>query len=94
MRILVWVLRIVLFLVFVLFAVINTVPVTLNLLLLRWTAPVALVALAFFLVGVTLGVMLTMPLVFRHRAEVRRLERQQALPPAASAAVSEPPRLG
>jgi len=93
MRILVWVLRIVLFLIFVLFAVINTAPTTLNLLLLRWTAPVALVALAFFLVGVAFGVMLTMPLVFRHRAEVRQLQQQTPVV-VTPTGPAEPPRLG
>ncbi|WP_051378340.1 LapA family protein [Derxia gummosa] len=93
MRILVWVLRIVLFLVFVMFAVINTAPTTLNLLVLHWTAPVALVALAFFLVGVVVGAMLTLPYVFRRRAESRRPE---SIAPAtvAPATSPEPPRLG
>ncbi|MCA3148596.1 MAG: LapA family protein [Burkholderiales bacterium] len=75
MKIIVWLGRIALFLLFFVFALFNTEPATLNYVLGHWQAPLALVLLIFFLAGALFGVAVLLPVIFRQRAEVRRLGR-------------------
>ena len=75
MKIIVWLGRIALFLLFFVFALFNTEPVTLNYVLSQWQAPLALILLLFFMAGALFGIVVLLPVVFRQRAEIRRLNR-------------------
>ncbi|CAN5419709.1 hypothetical protein BH10PSE17_BH10PSE17_13660 [soil metagenome] len=92
MTIVIWVFRILVLLVFFGFALLNTEPVALDLLLGVWHAPLVLILLIFFAAGAVFGVAVSMPVVLGTRRELRRM---QARPPLATArpANAEPPRL-
>jgi uncharacterized integral membrane protein len=87
MKIIVWLARIILFLCFFVFAVLNTSPVTLNYVLGQSQAPLALVLLLFFLAGTLLGMAVLLPSLLRQRAEIRRSRaRFQSLEPTVTPA--------
>ncbi len=91
MTILTWVIRFVIFFFLVVFAVQNTDPVTLNLLLDQvWQAPLVIVLLAFFAAGAVLGALSLVGVLYRQRREISRL-RQQVAGKAAQGAMSELP---
>lgn len=75
-----YVTRIVGFILFLLalgFAYKNTDPVTLKYYLgYEWHAPLVMVLFAFFLVGVAVGILASLGLVFRQRRELTRLKRE------------------
>jgi uncharacterized integral membrane protein len=77
MNVLGWVVRILLFLVLLLFAMSNTELVTLRLwgANLAWSAPLVLFLLAFFASGAALGLLAIVPTLFRQRREIGRLRR-------------------
>lgn len=86
MTALTWFLRFIIFAFLVVFAVQNTAPVTLNLVLdYQWQAPLVILLLVFFAGGAILGVLSLVGVVFRQRRELSRLRRaagkaEQAVP--------------
>jgi len=78
MRYLHWVLRILLFLVLLGFAIKNTDPVVVRYFLgWEWHAPLALVLLVFFVAGAVLGVMAAVAWLYRQRRELLQLRRER-----------------
>ena len=81
MKILIWVVRILLFFCFFVFAVQNTDPVAMRLLPGQsWQAPLVIVLLLFFALGALLGVFSLLGLVFRQRREISRLKQSSSAP--------------
>ncbi|MDR1995905.1 LapA family protein [Azonexus sp.] len=79
MTILTWAIRLVIFFFLVVFAVQNTAPVTLNLLLDQvWQAPLVIVLLTFFAAGAVLGALSLLGVLYRQRREISRLRQQLA----------------
>lgn len=79
MRALLWVLRIVLFLLLFTFAVKNSSPVNVRFFLdAAWQAPLIIVLLAFFVGGAALAVLSLMTMLFRLRRQVAELQRELA----------------
>ena len=77
MRYLTWLLKLVLFLLVLTFAVKNTGPVTVRYYLgSEWDAPLILVLLVFFAVGATLGLMAGLAQQFKQRREIAALKRE------------------
>ncbi len=77
MRYLRWIVRLVVFVVLLGFAIKNTDPVSLHYFLgWEWRAPLALVLLVFFVAGAALGVMAGAAWLYRHRREVMQLRRE------------------
>jgi len=76
MKILVWSVRLAIFLFFLLFAVQNTALVSLRLFADQvWQAPLVLVLLAFFAAGALLGISSLLGVIYRQRREISRLKR-------------------
>ena len=76
MRLVLWSLRILVFLLLFLFAIKNTDPVSIRFFLdSNWHAPLIIVVLAFFAGGALLGVLSLIGTVFTLRREVARLKR-------------------
>lgn len=76
MTALTWFLRFIIFAFLVVFAVQNTAPVTLNLVLdYQWQTPLVILLLVFFAGGAILGVLSLVGVVFRQRRELSRLRR-------------------
>lgn len=76
MRILIWIVRLVVILLFVWFAAKNADPVTLyGYLDTSLKAPLALFLLAFFGGGLLLGLLASLPSIFRLKREIRKLNR-------------------
>ena len=76
MRIVLWSLRILVFLVMLAFALKNTDPVSIRFLFDSvWNAPLIIVVLAFFAGGTLLGVLSLIGTVFSLRRELARLRR-------------------
>lgn len=76
MTALTWFLRFIIFSFLVVFAIQNTAPVTLTLVLdYQWQAPLVILLLAFFAGGAILGVLSLVGPVFRQRREIARLKR-------------------
>ncbi|MCL2523718.1 MAG: LapA family protein [Betaproteobacteria bacterium] len=77
MTVLTWVIRLVIFFFLVVFAVQNTVPVRLSLLLYQVeAAPLVIVLLAFFAAGVVIGALSLVGALYRQRREISRLRKQ------------------
>lgn len=77
MKFLVWVIRVLLFVLLFVLALHNTAEVSLVLPFgLVWHAPLILVALAFFVAGSLLAMLAMAPRVMRHRFTASRLRRQ------------------
>ena len=76
MTALTWAVRLIIFVVLMVFAVQNTDPVGLRFITgYVWQAPLVLALLAFFVGGVILGVFSLLGVVFRQRREISRLKR-------------------
>ncbi len=72
-----WIVRLVVFVVLLGFAIKNTDPVSVHYFLgWEWRAPLALVLLVFFIAGAALGVMAGAAWLYRHRREVIQLRRE------------------
>jgi lipopolysaccharide assembly protein A len=83
MQALVWILRLLIVVVLVWFAVKNAQVVTLyGLPDQSWQAPLVFVLLVAFVSGVVIGLLAWLPTVFRLRREVARLARQVPATPA------------
>jgi len=81
MTFLTWAIRLIIFSFLVLFAIQNTEPVSLHLLLDQaWEAPLVIVLLGFFAGGAMLGVLSVVGVIFRQRREISRLKRELAKP--------------
>mgnify|MGYP000721075849 FL=1 len=93
MTALTWALRLIIFVVLLVFAVQNTDPVSLRFFTGQvWEAPLVLVLLGFFVGGVVLGALSLLGVIFRQRREISRLKRSAtALKPAATDVVVPPP---
>ena len=80
MRYLVWVLRLVIFVVVLLFAPKNTEPVDVNFFADHVISgvPLIVVMLATFVLGAVFGLLITAPAVVRRRGEAARLRRELA----------------
>lgn len=77
MKFFVWLLRIVIFVLLLVLALANTQMATLNFLAgYSWPAPLILIGLAFFVVGLLAGLLSAMPSVFRVKMENGRLRRE------------------
>ena len=86
MRIVLWSLRILVFLFLLAFALKNTDPVSIRFFLdSAWDAPLIIVVLAFFAGGVLLGVLSLIGTVFSLRRELARLRRATRGEPSGSA---------
>ena len=76
LRYIAWLLRALLFVALLLFALKNTEPVTLRLYLDQtWRAPLILVLLAFFAFGAALGVLACLTKLFAQRREILALKK-------------------
>jgi putative membrane protein len=83
MRVLVWSLKALVFLVFFAFAAKNTEPVSLNLFFgVVWQMPLILLLLAFLAAGVTLALLAVAGVFLRQRRELSRLHKSQSPAPA------------
>lgn len=88
MKFIVWLIRILVFIVLLVLALANTQEATLNFVGgYAWHAPLILIGLAFFAVGLIAGLFAALPSTFRHRFEIGRLKRElksvrSAPPPA------------
>ena len=92
MQILIWIVRVIVILLFVWFAAKNADPVTLyGYLDSSLKAPLALILLAFFGGGLLLGLLASLPSIFRLKREVRKLNR--ALQQKSRAADTELPAI-
>jgi len=77
MKFFVWLIRILVFVVLLVLALANTQTATLNFLAgYSWDAPLILIGLAFFVVGLLAGLLSSLPTVFRLRMENARLKRE------------------
>ena len=77
MRAIAWLIRIVVFVVFLAFAIENTEPVVINLFLGYYLeAPLVLFLLGTLLIGVLLGMFMLVPNLLRKRRELARLRRE------------------
>jgi len=77
MKFLVWLIRILVFAALLLLALKNVQPTTLYFYLDHsWTAPLILIGLAFFVVGLLAGWLSATPTLFRHKLENGRLKRE------------------
>ncbi|MCG2577119.1 lipopolysaccharide assembly protein LapA domain-containing protein [Dechloromonas sp. XY25] len=77
MTALTWALRLIIFVLLVVFAAQNTDPVSLRLLPGKiWQAPLILALLAFFVGGVILGALSLLGVLFRQRREISRLKKE------------------
>lgn len=83
MTALIWLVRLFVFALFVVFALQNTDPVSLRILPgQQWQAPLVMTLLVFFVGGAILGALSLLGLVFRQRREISRLKRMADRPVA------------
>lgn len=81
MTALTWLVRLIVFAIFVVFALQNTDPVSLGLLPgVQWQVPLVMALLVFFAGGAVLGALSLLGLVFRQRREISRLKRPAEQP--------------
>ena len=92
MQTVVWILRFVIVVVLVWFAVKNAQVVTIyGLPSQEWQAPLVFILLIVFVAGMLIGLLAWVPTVVRQRREIGRLRKAAAPVPAASPATTEPP---
>ena len=93
MQAFVWILRFLIVVILVWFAVKNSQPVELRGLPDQsWQAPLVFVLLVVFVAGMVIGLLAWVPTVVRQRREIGRLKKAVAREPgAASAPPAEPP---
>ncbi len=77
MRAIAWIIRIVVFVLFLAFAIENTEPVVINLFLGYFLeAPLVLFLLGSLLIGLCLGMLMLVPNLLRKRRELAKLRRE------------------
>jgi len=94
MRLIAWVIRVLVFVLLLVLALANTQSTTLHFLAgYAWQAPLILIGLAFFVVGLLAGLLSAMPAMVRLRMENGRLKRdlRVARETAGAPVVAEPP---
>jgi len=92
MRLIAWVIRVLVFVLLLVLALANTQTATLNFLAgYAWQAPLILIGLAFFIVGLLAGLLSALPALFRLRMENGRLKRDLRVAREAPPPVAEPP---
>jgi putative membrane protein len=94
MQTVVWILRFLIVVILVWFAVKNAQLITIQGLPGQsWEAPLVFILLVVFVAGVVIGLLAWVPTVVRQRREIGRLRKAAALPAgaAASPATPEPP---
>lgn len=92
MKFIVWLIRVLVFVVLLVLALANTQSATVNFAGYAWQAPLILIGLAFFAVGLFAGLVSALPPVVRLKLENGRLKRElrvarEETPPV----VAEPP---
>ncbi|MGF6568391.1 putative membrane protein [Paraburkholderia sp. GAS333] len=92
MKFIVWLIRVLVFVLLLVLALSNTQPATLNFLAgYAWSAPLILIGLAFFVVGLLAGLVSAMPAVVRLRMENGRLKRELRVARETPVVVEQPP---
>jgi lipopolysaccharide assembly protein A len=92
MKFIVWLIRVLVFVLLLVLAFANTQPATLNFLAgYAWQAPLILIGLAFFVVGLLAGLLSSMPAMVRLRLENGRLKRELRAARETPVVVEEPP---
>lgn len=91
MRVVGWIVKVILFVLLVGFAVKNTDPITVRFYLgYEWHSPLVFVLLVFFAGGAAFGALSSLPYAFRHRREIRDLRQELTTRPQ-TPAVQTPP---
>ncbi|HEY3596206.1 MAG TPA: LapA family protein [Paraburkholderia sp.] len=92
MKFIVWLIRVLVFVLLLVLALSNTQTATLNFLAgYAWPAPLILIGLAFFAVGLLAGLVSSLPGLFRLRLENGRLKRELRVARETPVPVEEPP---
>ncbi|SAL54446.1 membrane protein [Caballeronia turbans] len=92
MKFIVWLIRVLVFVLLLVLALANTQSVTLNFLAgYAWTAPLILIGLAFFVVGLLAGLVSAVPATVRLRMENGRLKRELRVARETPVVKEEPP---
>jgi lipopolysaccharide assembly protein A len=92
MRLIAWVIRVLVFVLLLVLALANTQTTTLNFLAgYAWQAPLILIGLAFFVVGLLAGLLSALPAIFRLRMESGRLKRELRTARETPVVPAEPP---
>lgn len=91
MQTVVWILRFLIVVILVWFAVKNAQLITIQGLPGQsWEAPLVFILLIVFVAGVLIGLLAWVPTVVRQRREIGKLKKSLAQPPGAAAAPAEP----
>jgi lipopolysaccharide assembly protein A len=92
MKFIVWLIRVLVFVLLLVLAFANTQPATLNFLAgYSWQAPLIMIGLGFFVVGLLAGLLSSMPAMVRLRLENGRLKRELRVARETPVVVEEPP---
>jgi lipopolysaccharide assembly protein A len=92
MKFFVWLIRVLVFVILLVLALANTQSATLNFLAgYSWQAPLILIGLAFFVVGLVAGLLSSLPSLFRLRMENARLKRELRVARDVPVVPMEPP---
>ena len=92
MQTVVWILRFVIVVILVWFAVKNAQVVTIyGLPEQQWQAPLVFILLIVFVAGMLIGLLAWVPTVVRQRREIARLKKAALIPVPAAPAAPEPP---
>lgn len=92
MKLIVWLVRALVFVLLLVLALANTQPATLNFLAgYAWQAPLILIGLAFFGVGLVAGIVSAFPAVVRLKLENGRLRRDLRTARETPVVAAEPP---
>jgi len=92
MKFIVWLIRVLVFVLLLVLALANTQTATLNFLAgYAWQAPLILIGLAFFVVGLLAGLLSALPAIFRLRLENVRLKRDLRAVRETPVVVDQPP---
>ncbi|MCG1041662.1 LapA family protein [Mycetohabitans sp. B8] len=92
MKLIVWLIRVIVFVLLLVLALANTQGVTLNFLAgYTWNVPLIVIGLAFFVVGLLAGLVSALPAVLRLRLENGRLKRELKTARQAPVTADEPP---
>jgi uncharacterized integral membrane protein len=92
MKFIVWLIRVLVFVLLLVLALANTQTATLNFVAgYAWQAPLILIGLAFFAVGLLAGLLSALPSIFRLRIENGRLKRDLRAARETPAVIDQPP---
>ena len=92
MKFIVWLIRVLVFVLLLVLALANTQTATLNFVSgYSWQSPLILIGLAFFGVGLIAGLLSALPAIFRMRLENGRLKRDLRTARETPAVIDQPP---